>query len=708
MPRRALSNVLIVLAALALALSLVSGYAKRAVFNSDQFANRAAAALDDDAVQTQLSTRVTDDLVLKADPDLIGLRPVIQEAISGLIGEPAFQSLFRAAVRDVHAALFKGDKDTVTLTLADVGTLVQGAVQTVDPKAAKEVNGKSSASVLEISPPPALVDAIDAAEGFRPLPWIALALAVALTVAALWISPDRRSTVVQGGTAMAAIGILLLLAYRIIHNEALEMVDDPGERAAAAGIWDAFLDDLHTGLLLFTGAGAVLAAAAASLIRPVDIAGPLRRAVELISEVPETTGRRVLRALLLIAAGVLVIAAREALIDLVVLVLGAYLIYAGLAEILRITTAGPEADDEAQETRRRLVRMAVVAGVAVLMIGGASTAYVAAGGLSEDPSGQSGCNDHEALCDRPLDEVAFAATHNAMSAASDPGWLFANQQNGVGDQLRRGVHALLWDTHYGIKTQFGQVKTDLGDISNVERQEYVEELGEPAVDAALSIRDRLVTGGGKRGIFLCHRFCELGATPLAKGLGQVHDYLVENPSDVAVIVNEDYVKPSDYTDAVKKAGLGDMVYRGATGPWPTLGEMIDSGQRLVMLAEHKGGGDPWYHAAYQGIVQETPYRFKKVSELTNPNNLAATCKPNRGDRDGSLLLLNHWIDTSPAPRPSNAEKVNAYDALLHRARTCQKIRGLLPNLVAVDFYKSGDLFDVVDALNGFAPVTRKK
>lgn len=52
------------------------------------------------------------------------------------------------------------------------------------------------------------------------------------------------------------------------------------------------------------------------------------------------------------------------------------------------------------------------------------------------------------------------------------------------------------------------------------------------------------------------------------------------------------------------------------------------------------------------------------------------------------------------PLPSNAVKVNAYATLLARARACQRIRHHLPDLVAVDFYKRGDLFRVVDTLNG--------
>jgi hypothetical protein len=44
--------------------------------------------------------------------------------------------------------------------------------------------------------------------------------------------------------------------------------------------------------------------------------------------------------------------------------------------------------------------------------------------------------------------------------------------------------------------------------------------------------------------------------------------------------------------------------------------------------------------------------------------------------------------------------VNAHAALLQRAETCRRLRHRLPNLVAVDFYKRGDVFGVVRALNG--------
>jgi hypothetical protein len=49
---------------------------------------------------------------------------------------------------------------------------------------------------------------------------------------------------------------------------------------------------------------------------------------------------------------------------------------------------------------------------------------------------------------------------------------------------------------------------------------------------------------------------------------------------------------------------------------------------------------------------------------------------------------------------SSAARVNAREVLEPRVEECRAERGLLPNFVAVDFYDQGDLFDVVDDLNG--------
>src|ERR671913_471758 len=120
-------------ASLLLVLALVAGYARHAAFDSDQFSNRATAALRDDSVRALLAKRITDDVVLEKQADLITARPIIESVASGVVGSSAFTGLFRAAVRDVHRAVFDRDRDTVTLAVADVGTLLGTALQQLRP-----------------------------------------------------------------------------------------------------------------------------------------------------------------------------------------------------------------------------------------------------------------------------------------------------------------------------------------------------------------------------------------------------------------------------------------------------------------------------------------------------------------------------------------------------------------------------------------------
>jgi hypothetical protein len=227
-------------------------------------------------------------------------------------------------------------------------------------------------------------------------------------------------------------------------------------------------------------------------------------------------------------------------------------------------------------------------------------------------------------------------------------------------------------------------------------------LGEPAVKAAESIRSRLgAQPTGSPGIYLCHTFCELGAVALGPVLSQLRAFLIANPGDVVILINQDEgPTPSDIAAAFDRAGLTDLVYRGPLGPFPTLRQMIDSGQRLVVMAENDAGDIPWYHLAYDGALQETPFRFTTTVVLTDAATLASTCRPNRGPDSAPLFLLNNWVDTTPVPRSSNAAVVNAYKVLLHRARTCVSLRHRLPNLIAVDFFRQGDVLGVARTLNG--------
>jgi hypothetical protein len=692
----------VVLASLLLVLATVAGYARRTLVNSDQFATRAADTLRDSSVRNLIAQRVTDELVLKQNADLLAARPLIESAISNLIGGSAFRSVFIHGVRDVHRAVFDRDENTLTLTLADIGSVAGAALQKFDPKVAAQLERQGRVTLVTRDIGSTAGTLARLGDKVKVLAFVLAGLTLLAALGALLLSPDRRATTFELGLGVAVVGVFIVIACVVAREIVLSRVPDPDNRAAAAAVWGAFVNDLRTFGWVLAGSGAVIAAAADSVLRPVAIEGTLRRGWQLATREPGVTWLRVVRALALIAVGALVVAAPSTALSVAATLVGVYIIYKGLVVILAlIYHPSPAEQAELASERRHVLRRVAVPLIAVLVIGGALTGFVAGGGTTQGTVASIGCNGFKALCDRRLDQVVLPATHNAMSVPL-PGWFSSEQETPIGTQLADGIRGLLLDTHYGDELTNGRVRTDFPEGSKPQQIAQQDGVSPDAVEAALRIRDRLgFSGKGKRGLYLCHTFCEIGATPLADGLTQIHDFLATHPNDVMVVINQDYVTPADFVEAIGDAGLTQYVFKDFDKkPWPTLQQMIDSNQRLVLLAENHAGAAPWYRLAYKSLTEETPYDFRRVSLLTSPSELAASCRPNRGPESAPLFLMNHWISTDPVPRPSDAAKVNAYGTLLARARECEKVRHHTINLLAVNFYREGDVFKVVNTLNG--------
>jgi hypothetical protein len=330
--------------------------------------------------------------------------------------------------------------------------------------------------------------------------------------------------------------------------------------------------------------------------------------------------------------------------------------------------------DAVRQLRRSVVLTGLMLAVGLL----AGVAVPSTAGAAKKP-----CNGHPGLCAKTLDRVVLPGTHNSMSAEA-LGWNLPNQTYGIPGQLTRGARAFLIDTYYGRQNPDGTIE----DLSKSEGSE----------------------GGAK--IYLCHASCGGGASGLIEVFRQVRQFLVRNPREVLVFVNEDYVTAEDFAAAVEDSGLIEYVYQRPLDRWPTLNEMIRSNGRVLFLAQSDAGAEPWYHRAYDGPMQETPYTFNFYSDadygqLTDPARLAESCQPNRGGTSGGLFLMNHWMLASAVtPLREVAKVVNARSVLEKRARTCEGVRGKLPTILAVDFFGTGDVTGAALALNGLKPLKR--
>ena len=299
------------------------------------------------------------------------------------------------------------------------------------------------------------------------------------------------------------------------------------------------------------------------------------------------------------------------------------------------------------------------------------------------------CNGHAELCDRRFDEVAYVASHNAMSAATEPGWFLAEQSDSIPVQLDQGVRALLIDVWSGIPAGT-VVRTAPGSYDEA-RAVAEEELGPEVVAAAERIADSVAgQATGTEARFMCHGLCETGSTPFLDTLDQLRGWMIANPDEVVTLFIEDHVDSSLIAADVETAGLLDFVYDPSTGdPWPTLGEMIRSGKRLVVMVEEGNGGSaaPWLvngfelhpghavHVPDGRVVQLRPQPRPRRRATATPQPLA-------------LRLHARW---SPTPSSSTPAR-----SCLPRAEQCQGERRAIPNFVAVNYVAIGDVYDVVD------------
>lgn len=705
--RRRLSRSLVVIGSALLLVGSFALYARQEIFDPDAFSRTAAESLREEPVRNALADPIVEQVINVGPDELINAQPLLEGVVSGVLDTGAFRDAFRKGVRKAYRALFEKDPDQLVLTIDEVNALIVDAVRFSSPKTAKEIPDDVGRRLVRITDSEWALRAARVSHDVRFLGLLLPPLALLALVGAVAVAPDRRRGLVDtfiGVAVAAAVGFIGLLVGRTLL---LRRFDDDTVHDAVAALFDAYLGGLADWLLL-GGVVAVALAAAAAATEAKPLERP-RRVLAWVARTPAGTWARVGRALAIGVAGVIAVLEPLLALRIVAVLAGAVAIYYAVVELIAAVAPAPAPAHakgrgmEAEPTRSNW-RTSALAGVTIVAAA-AAIAFLITGEDEREARRPIGpvkaCNGYGELCDRTIDQVAFPAAHNAMSAAELRGWFAPNNRRGIPRQLDDGVRALLIDTHYGIKRSSGPVLTDL---SQEDRSKVLEEvrtqLGPEAARRFQSLSKRLATRGGDatQGAYLCHVVCELGSVELTKALGWVKDFLDTHPDEFVVLFIEDKVTPEDTAKAFEQSGI--LRYAQAHRPgtaFPTLRELIEADKRLFVMAEEKSGGGkyPWYHQGFD-LTQETPYTFNSPAELANTK---LSCVPNRGDGNNPLFQLNHWVEKLPRS-PDTAAKVNSFKFLKRRASECDRRRGLIANLIAVDFYDRGDLFEVARVLNG--------
>ncbi len=514
------------------------------------------------------------------------------------------------------------------------------------------------------------------------------------------MAPDRRRRGVQPGWAVAWSGVGVGAAT-VAAAIAVSLSGHGGLRGALThAIWGEFSDALWWAAAVTILAGGLLVVAASGRIPQLDLAAEARRVARVVTRRPTRRRAQLLRAVALVVVGGGAVLRPALVWGALGGLLGVMLLVVGAAELARL--AGATRRVGPVRSARQMWGLGWGVGVVLVV---ALALVVALVGVDASPAKRlitvatdsTACNGHVQLCDRPYNDVSFVGTHNSMSAADEPGWFIPEQPDGLIAQLNAGVRVLLIDSWYGQQTTQPDLVATAPDSYQAAVTAAKQDFGTSAVESLLRLHDAVTpTRVGPVLPYLCHGACEIGATQWEPAMVEVRQWLAAHPREVVTIFVEDYVTPADTAQVFQQAGLLPSVYTpAADGRWPTLGQMIDSGHRLVVLMENHGGG-----AAYPWLmdgpdwVQDNPYGSRTAS--------AMSCALNRGSASNSILLLNYWLTNDFRTLVTDARKVNAYSLMSPFVTKCRQQRGMIPNYVAVNFYNEGDVFRVVDELNGFS------
>ncbi|KAF5388503.1 hypothetical protein D9757_004603 [Collybiopsis confluens] len=273
------------------------------------------------------------------------------------------------------------------------------------------------------------------------------------------------------------------------------------------------------------------------------------------------------------------------------------------------------------------------------------------------------CNGYSELCSRSLGNVTFVGTHDSYAVGVDN--LATNQDYDITQQLTDGVRMLQSQAHNNSGT-----------------------------------------------IELCHTSCGLlDGGSLQDYLTKVKSWMDQNPNEVVVllIVNIDDLAASAFAPAFEAAGVTSMSFQPsvasmAASSWPTLGELIDNGTRLVtFLDNHSDLGSVPY------LLDEFSNIWETAFDITDQNAFDCAVNRSNGDTSTSMYLVNHFLDQlilgQPVPDSAQANQTNAVTgagSLGAQVATCEAQMGRPPNFLLVDFYEfgNGSVFEVAAAANG--------
>ncbi|KAJ5278719.1 hypothetical protein N7478_004091 [Penicillium angulare] len=276
------------------------------------------------------------------------------------------------------------------------------------------------------------------------------------------------------------------------------------------------------------------------------------------------------------------------------------------------------------------------------------------------------CNGRTEYCTRSYSNITFVGSHDSAFVGSLPQ---QNQNIDITAQLDMGIRYLQAQTHKSL------------------------------LDSSV--------------LELCHTSCLLeDAGTLEAYLSTIKSWLDDNPNEVVTLLltNGDSLDISTFGDTFSSAGIDSYAYVPPSEPlayddWPTLGDLIDSGKRLVAFLDY--GADT---STVDYILDEFAYYFETPYDVTDSTfSDCSIDRPSGASASGRMYLVNHYLDVdifgADVPDRGAADTTNAATgdgSLGAQATECEGLYDHAPNVMLADFVDKGDVITAQNNLNGFS------
>jgi hypothetical protein len=274
--RRIVVPLCVTLGCILAALSVAATWIKLTALDTDTYIETVGPLVEDEAVTTALSTRVSDRLFTAVDVEATveGLLPDRAQALAPalvaiveryaadlvdrVVESDQFRTLWVEANRVAHTQMVKLLKGELVPTEAkqvvlDFGTTVQDLDARLQERGIElpiDRERINEAGQFVVATQEQLDTARQAVKWLDRLAFVLPILTVIMFVLAIWLSPRRPSTIMWIGLGSIITFALLAIVIRLVRRTVINGIDDPITRDAADSIWSQLLSGLRTQVLV--------------------------------------------------------------------------------------------------------------------------------------------------------------------------------------------------------------------------------------------------------------------------------------------------------------------------------------------------------------------------------------------------------------------------------------------------------------------------